>query len=205
MARQAAGVSQPSAEFIQKYAEWSALWFYDHKGLCQPRNVYGLLRYAQTIAIDHVIVDCLMRVVAGEDDYNGQKEFMRNVCSLSNDLQLHTHVVHHARKGLSEGQSPLKADVRGSAAIIDSVDCALAVWRDRADCVVNDSGMMVITKPNATLSIVKQRNGEYEGVIPLWIDAASTQFRTVSDKGMLNLMQWDVKPPIVRPPSAFMH
>jgi twinkle protein len=204
MARQAAGVSVPSAEFIAQYANWSALWFYDHHGLCEPQRLYGLLRYCQTIGIDHVVIDALMHAVMGEDDYNGQKEFIRNICALTRELEMHTHVVHHARKG-DEREQLSKASARGSVSILDQVDNGLAIWRSREDMTVSSVAGIVISKPNATLNIVKQRNGAYEGVIPLFIDAASSQFTTADDKGLLNLMQWAPLPPVKAHASAPMH
>lgn len=193
MARQAAGVKEPSAEFISQYANWSALWFYDHRGLCKPHSVYALMRYCQTIAIDHVVIDSLMRVVANEDDYNEQKEFMRNVCALSAELELHTHVVHHARKG-DETIALSKAAAKGSSSIIDQTDNALGIRVSRDDNDVGISsgtnGIVRVSKPNAWLSVNKQRNGEYEGVIPLFLDYTTTQFRTATDASVLNLMQW---------------
>jgi len=145
-----------------------------------------------------------MRVVAGEDDWTGQKEFVRNICSLANDLQMHAHIVHHARKG-DESQPLSRAQSRGSVSITDQTDNLLGIQVNRDDNVISGSGIGVITKPNASISVLKQRNGEYEGVIPLYLDATSTQFRTATDASMLNLMQWCPLTAIERKQHAVMH
>jgi hypothetical protein len=48
------------------------------------------------------------------------------------------------------------------------------------------NGIVEKSIPDAFLSIEKQRNGEYEGVIRLWYDRMSQQFVEVVDGNPIN-------------------
>ena len=74
-----------------------------------------MARYcAKELGIKHVFIDSLMKCVRGEDDFNGQKDFVDELCSLARDNQIHIHLVHHIRKLSSEAETPDKTDVKGS-------------------------------------------------------------------------------------------
>jgi twinkle protein len=109
-----------------------------------------------------------MKVVEAEDDYNGQKAFVNQLCVLARDTGLHIHLVHHSRKGQDESKAPGKMDAKGSGAISDLVDNCVSVWRRKEH---------EEEKPDAVLTIDKQRHGEWEGKIGLWFDAASQSFK----------------------------
>jgi len=40
-----------------------------------------------------------MRVVAGEDKYNEQKDFVVKLCDIAIKQKSHIHLVHHTKKG----------------------------------------------------------------------------------------------------------
>jgi twinkle protein len=146
------------------------LWFYDQQGTVTADRMCGVARYcAKELGIQHLFIDSLMKCVKGEDDYNGQKDFVDELTAIARDYKMHIHLVHHIRKLENELKQPDKTDVKGSGSITDQVDNVLLVWRNKSEHRKEDD-------PDATLTVTKQRNGEWEGRIQLWFDHASQQY-----------------------------
>ena len=132
---------------------------------------------AKELGITHIFVDSVMKVVEGEDDYNGQKKFVDEMCALARDLNVHIHLVHHIRKGQSDEQMPDKVAIKGTGAIADQVDNILLVYRNKKKERTKQSGGFVEPNtPDAVLMCEKQRNGESEDWLPLWFDRGSNQY-----------------------------
>lgn len=187
MMRQAAMNGSPSVEFVDVFLGWAIgkLWIYNQMGECTPAMMAAVIRYcAQELKIQHVVIDSLMRIVKGEDDYNRQKDFVALLCSLARDHDLHIHLVHHVRKLTDESTVPGKFDSKGSGAITDQVDQVLTVWRNKKKAreieLANHRGILVSPdveqQPDALLVCDKNRHGEWEGRIPLWYHATSLQY-----------------------------
>jgi twinkle protein len=180
MCRQASG-SIPSKEFIEAYHESTdgLLWMYDQQGTVKGDKMIAVIRYAaDKFKVQHFIVDSLMKCGFGEDDYNGQKEFVDQLCAVARDTGVHIHLVHHSRKGKDEYAPPGKHDMKGTGAIIDQVDNLVIVWRNKKKEEVKqaNNGMAPDTEPDAMLIVEKQRNGEWEGKIGLWFDELGRGF-----------------------------
>jgi twinkle protein len=111
-----------------------------------------------------------MKCVRGEDDYNGQKDFVNDLCSFAQANGVHVHLVHHVRKGESEHKAPGKFDIRGASSITDLVDNVFIVWRNKRAALENNG------EPTALVSCEKQRHGEWEGKLGFWFDEASQQY-----------------------------
>lgn len=154
------------------------VFFYDQQGTVKGHQVISVSRYmAKELGITHVFVDSVMKVVEGEDDYNGQKAFVDEMCALARDLNIHIHLVHHIRKGQSDEQMPDKVAIKGSGAIADQVDNILLVYRNKKKERTKQSGGFVEPDtPDAVLMCEKQRNGESEDWLPLWFDRPSNQY-----------------------------
>ncbi len=137
-----------------------------------------MVRYcAKEKGITHFFVDSLMKCVAGEDDYNGQKRFVDELTSIARDYGIHIHLVHHIRKPADESHKPGKYDYKGTGAITDQVDNVISVWRNKPKEKKRDEGKPVEDKePDALLICDKQRNGEWEGSIGLWFHKDSMQY-----------------------------
>lgn len=197
MLRQVAQNSTPGEGIARRMMQWltAQLWIYDQLGRANPKTLAAVIRYcSDKLKIDHFVIDSLMRCVSGEDDYNGQKEFVELLCSLAQDHNIHIHLVHHARKRENEDQAPGKFDAKGSGAIVDQVDQMLTVWRNKKKERLVErelkSGVQVlpedlVKQPDSLLICDKNRHGEWEGRISLWYHADSLSY--TSDKRRIPL------------------
>jgi twinkle protein len=178
-----AGSREANAQLLDVYGQfrdWTddKLWLYDQQGTVTASQVCAVGRYcAKELKVTHFFVDSLMKCVSGEDDYNGQKEFVDELTAIARDHGLHVHLVHHIRKPANESHMPNKYDYKGSGSITDQVDNVISVWRNKEKEKNRQAGKMVADgEPDAKLICDKQRNGEWEGVIGLWYDRNSQQF-----------------------------
>lgn len=184
MARQAAATARPDPRWLDAFRRWTngRLWVFDHLGRTTPEMVIGLCRYfADELKGRHVLIDSLMMVVASEDTFDEQKQFVTDLCRVAQETGLHVHLVTHARKPQSgsEDRPPSKYDIRGSAAISDQVANVITVWADkrkrqRLEEVPYDE--VELAKPDALVTVEKQRNGAWEGRLKLWFDESSLRF-----------------------------
>ena len=154
------------------------LWFYDQQGTTSAAMVIAVARYcAMELGITHVFIDSLMKCVQGEDDYNGQKWFVDELCALARDQNIHIHLIHHIRKLANEESTPNKHDIKGTGAIADQVDNVFMVWRNKRKEHLAASGTSVDEQDkDAMLMLEKQRNGEVEDWYGLWFHRESQQF-----------------------------
>lgn len=163
-----------------EFKEWTSgrLWLYDQQGTVTVPQIVAVVRYcAKEKGITHFFIDSLMKCVAGEDDYNGQKRFVDELTAIARDHQIHIHLVHHIRKPSDESYKPGKYDYKGTGAITDQVDNVISVWRNKPKEKKRDEGKPVEDKePDALLICDKQRNGEWEGSIGLWFHRESMQY-----------------------------
>jgi len=176
-----------------QFKDWTnnRLWLYDQQGTVKPETVIAMARYcAKELGIQHIFIDSLMKCVRGEDDFNGQKDFVDELCSLARDNQVHIHLVHHIRKLSSETDTPDKTDVKGSGSITDQVDNVLMMWRNKKKENDAMAGKKVAEQePDAMLICGKQRNGEWEGKISLWYERDSQQFIGAQGGGPVDFYQ----------------
>lgn len=187
MLRQFAMNDRPSEAAVNRLMDWAKdkYWLYDQLGTVKPEMIYAVVRYcADQLKIKHIVIDSLMKCVRGEDDYNGQKDFIDVLTGLARDLDVHIHIVHHVRKGENEEKVPGKFDGKGSGAISDQVDQVLTVWRnkkkERAIEKAVAAGQQIdpdIEKSSDALLICdKNRHGEWEGRVALWYHPQSLQY-----------------------------
>lgn len=171
--RQAASSPVPTERFVDAVLGHATgkLWLYDRMGQTDPDHLMKIMRYAsRKLGINHFFVDSLMKVVKGEDDYNGQKAFVDKCCEFAQDMNTHVHIIHHSRKLADENQIPGKMDAKGSGAIVDQVDQCFTVWRNkrkeqqrqRNDDKFNED------EPDALIVCDKNRHGDWEGRIGLY-------------------------------------
>jgi twinkle protein len=159
------------------------LWFFDQQGSTSAAMVLAMARYCGTIlGVQHIFIDSLMKCVAGEDDYNGQKAFVDKITALARDLDVHIHLVHHIRKQASEEGLPNKFDIKGTGAITDQVDNVLIMWRNKKkEHDIQNGKATDPLSPDAMLMCEKQRNGESEDWFHLFYHRDSQQFVEAPD------------------------
>ena len=180
MARQAIGTDKPTSRAIGEFIDWLSrrLWLYDQHGRADPKHVLAVIRYAALeLKVRHFFLDSLMMVCRGDDDYNGQKDFVTELCAIAKDTSVHVHLIHHTRKLHDEGEVPGKFDAKGSGSITDQVDNVFTVWRNKRKEQERRDGNVDESKPDALLVCDKQRNGEWEGRIALWFNPESQSYR----------------------------
>lgn len=177
------------------FGQWTtnALWLYDQTGTARSDTVLGMVKYcAQELGITHIFIDSLMKCVKAEDDYNGQKDFVDQLCAIAKDCNIHIHLVHHLKKPSKEGDIPDKHDTKGSGSITDQIDNLFMVWRNKPkedDWKVKGQMSTKQTEPDSYLLCRKQRN--YEGsadgepTISLWRHRDAGQF--VAEPGVAPL------------------
>ena len=199
MLRQTAMNGKPSVAAVNRLFDWSRdrMWLYDQQGTVTPEMLYAVIRYcADRLKIRHMVIDSLMKCVRGEDDYNGQKDFVDMLCTLARDLKMHIHLVHHAKKGEDEDKIPGKFSAKGSGAIVDQVDQMLTVWRNKkkervVEKELREQGAIsdeTHDTPDSLLICDKNRHGEWEGRINLWRHAESLQFTADKRRQPLNMI-----------------
>jgi twinkle protein len=150
-----------------EFGEWTTgrMWLYDQAGTAHPDTVLGMVKYcAQELGITHIFIDSLMKCVKAEDDYNGQKAFVDQLCAIAKDCDIHVHLVHHLKKPANEAAMPDKHDTKGTGAITDQVDNLFMVWRNKPkedDLRAKGATSTKHAEPDCYLLCRKQRN--YEG------------------------------------------
>jgi twinkle protein len=190
MARQATGKEIPSNLDLKAFYEWKKdnLYLLDHHGMIDAESMFAVIRYAhQELGVKHIVIDSLMKCVRGEDSYNEQKDFVNALCAIAQDTEMHIHLVHHMRKGADENHVGGKFDLKGSGSITDQVDNVFIVFRNKKEVTIDD--------PHGLLICAKQRNGEWEGRIPLWFDKQSQQYMVEDGRKRL-YMVGGVSPPM---------
>jgi len=183
MVRQVATTSAPHEDYIRRFMKWTdgKLWIYDQTDSVQQDRILGMVHYAsQELGINHIIIDSLIKCGIGRDDYEKQAKFVDSLCWAAKTNNIHIHIVHHMRKGSgvdSEYITPGKHDFRGAGEITDLVDNVLIIHRNkRKEEKIRNGEEGWDDKPDCTLGIVKQRHGEYEGVVSLWFNQQSMQY-----------------------------
>jgi twinkle protein len=153
------------ADFMQFAGD--NFYIFDHLGGINPQRLYGIILYsAEHLGIKHFIIDSLMRIVAGEDDHNAQKDFVVKLCELAIKCNIHIHLVHHVKKG-KETEVSGRYDAKGSGALSDNVHNSLVVWSNKEK---------LENMPDVVLRCDKQREGEWEGRIALNFHSENLRF-----------------------------
>lgn len=186
MARMVSGGDKPTERWLGEFKAWAndKIFLMGVQGIIAPKRVLDFINYVATRAgVTHVIVDNLTKIIRSEDDHNGQKSFVDDLCAIARDRRIHIHLVAHTRKTQSEYDMPDKFDVRGSSSIVDQVDNVIVVWRHkRKEDELAKTNLDPVkrgdweSRPDSVLIVAKQRNGDWEGKIGLYCHKASMWF-----------------------------
>jgi twinkle protein len=184
MVKQACASDSPGPKQRRAFMSWTdgRLWLFDHVGRLTPSKCLAVCRYfVDQHEGRHVFVDSFMKVCESEESMDEQKKLIGDVCNLAKETGLHMHLVAHCRKptGGAEDKPPTKYDIKGSGAISDQAHNIILVYEDkpkRAEADRKEPRPEVMARPDAIITIDKQRNGSVEGKFGLWIDHRSLRF-----------------------------
>lgn len=185
MARQVIG-HVPGKADKQKALEWlysinRNLILMDAQGAVDAELILGATLVSSR---DHgcsvIIIDNLAKVVAGEDDFTGQKMFVQKLTDMARHLSVHIILVHHVRKSGKESDGIDKFSFKGSGSIIDQVDNAILIQRNLEKEAEAEDGKLNAAmdqdKADVIVRVVKQRNGDWTGKLGLWFEPISTTY-----------------------------
>lgn len=197
LVRQAICTNQPDRADVEsimdKLNDW--LWLFNVTGKAKTERLLTVFKYAhKRYGVKVFVIDSLMMCGMAEDDYNGQKNFIEQLCDFKNQNEVHVFLVTHPRKGESEEKPVGKMDVKGTGAITDLLDNLLTVWRNKKkeelierinkfpDIELSEKDDKLLSSPNTLLSVDKQREGEgWCGKVSVEFNAYTNQFLS-SDK-----------------------
>ena len=181
--RQMLALHRPTDERIESALSWldERSWFFNVIGTAKIERMMRVFEYAaRRYKIKNFIVDSLSKCGLDEDDFNGQKRCVEQLCDFKHKHDVHVHLLAHSRKSQSEADRPHKHDVKGSGAITDLVENVVMVWRDKDAERQNVERQAQIGEreflPTAEIAVEKQRNHQYEGVVPLYYDTVSMRY-----------------------------
>jgi len=193
MVRQAIGSLNVSNRDIEHFMEWKKdkAYLFDHQGRLDAWQAIALCRYAkQHLKCDHIILDSMMKLVRGEDDFNGQKDLVDALCDVAKETKMHIHLVHHIRKGGESNRIAEKKDIKGSGVITDLADNVVLIARNRIkERETEQNKIADNTQPDTFLITAKQRNGDWEGTLGLWFDKKSQQFTEIFNQPIIKYME----------------
>jgi twinkle protein len=184
MSRQALAAERPDELALEDMHAWTdgRLWLFDHVGKLSGAECIALLRYfADQHRGQHVFIDSMMMIVDSEENMDESKRFVTDLCRVAVETGLHVHLITHCRKPPSGDDSnpPTKYDIKGTGAISDQASNVITVWSDREKAQAYQAGTMDALKaerPDAKVTVEKQRNGAWEGRLLFWLDHASLRF-----------------------------
>jgi twinkle protein len=192
MVRQVSGCRCPSDEEFHRLVDWigSKVYVFDFVGKASHAKLLETFEYShKRYGITVFLIDSMMCLDIKEEDLDAQKSFTQKVCKFANDFDVHLHLVAHSRKGRNEEEIPGKMDISGSGMIANAVSNIMIIWRNKRKEMLLDKHSCGQTtaaeelevpslrsSPDALLICVKNRNGEWEGRIPLWFHRESFQF-----------------------------
>ena len=192
----------PSNEYIEQWMDYvsHSMRVVAHEGMASPDLIFACIRYAHATGFNHIVIDNLMHCVSGTDDYNAQKDFVVKLHELAimqqSEKGCHIHLVHHIKKMDDELRLPSKFDLHGGVMITNVVDQCVIIYRNRLkEKKAQDPNKLAEAEemPDTILSVVKNREGSWEGNIPLWFVPSCKQFVSTSQKRPIDLLP-DVMP-----------
>lgn len=106
------------------------LWFLDHVGTLEVDRLLEVWTYARRrYDVRHFVVDSMMRLKLGVDDYTAQKVAVDRLVAFARTYDAHVHLVAHPRKGASDHQGVDKAAIKGTSEITDLAHNVIVVTR----------------------------------------------------------------------------
>lgn len=186
--KQVIGVANPTQSAITEALQWmdGGLLLYDRLGKAGVDGLLEVFDYARAkYGCDQFVIDSLMRLGVGVDDYAGQEQTVYRLVSWSIENNVHTHLVAHSKKGNRDRRgAPETEDIKGAMEIGANAFNIITVWRNRAleenlRTEQDEEKLAELRqKPTVVLNVTKQRNGDFERPVGLWFDQETYQYRS---------------------------
>ena len=197
MVKQVACTGVPSQDFADRTLEWidAGMMVFDLVGKAKVSRILEIFDYARArYGCDQFVIDSLMRLGMQTDDYNAQEETMYQIVDWAVARGVHVHFVCHSRKA-EQGKGPATADeIKGPMELGANAFNIVTVWRDRhweELAALRDAGSPLTDKQTAylerypvTMTVVKQRNGDWEGRVGLRFNQDNYQYAGSGDDSM---------------------
>lgn len=199
MVKQAGNTDRPPEDFIRELMNWLNDWvfIFDFVGKSTVSKLIEVFEYARArYGCDTFIVDSLMRLGVGSEDYEGQEKAVFQLVNWTVEKGVHTHLVAHSRKPQTGQQVPETEDIKGAGEIAFNAFNILTIWRNRkleddlreagekaekGDLEAQDKFRDLSGRPPVILNVAKQRNGDWEGKTGLWFNQLTYQYRSIDD------------------------
>ena len=200
--KQAGNTDRAPEPYIREIVGWldEWMWVFGQVGKAGVTRILEVFEYARCrYGCDVFVIDSLMRLGVGSEDYEGQEKAVFAIVSWAVEKGVHVHLVAHARKeNRQNGHStvPDSEDVKGTSEIASNAANILGVWRnrkhedkireaqskaDKGDFSADTELRGLRDMPGVMLNIAKQRNGDFEGKIGLWFNHETYQYRSAQD------------------------
>ena len=171
----AAGTMRYTRGYAWQFVNWcnDKLHIYGPQGLMTPAIAIQMtIALAKLRGCQLIIIDNLMTMGLDTEDRTGEKDFINTLSSVARQFQVSIILVHHVRKpdsSMGEKRIPNKYDFFGSSMIANLCHSIVVCWSDKEKKqAMQDGDEYDDSMPDQILSIVKQRDGEYEGKFGLW-------------------------------------
>jgi len=158
-----------TARLRDEWREWvdGRLWFYDHHGMQEGARIAAAVWHmVSQLGVDVVVVDSLMMCGVQSDGQGfgtAQTEFINRLINVCRRHPCHIHIVAHARKDKDDTKPAGLLDVSGHANLVNLPHNIVSFWRNKAEG----------RKQDAILCVLKDREGGYDGALPLmWHETA---------------------------------
>ena len=171
MAKMACGSQEPSMRDVGQFEEFirGKLWLYDQEGTVQPRRMVAVVRYAaKELGVTQAVVDSLMMLAVGRDDYEAQANFVGELKAAAKDTGCTVHLVAHMRKreGKNGDETPGTIhDIAGGHEIGSKADYVFLPWRDKSQNA----------QWQCLMKVDKQRGGRFN-----WIGTVQLKYHETS-------------------------
>ena len=186
MTKQITGEMMPDSGHIAKAMDWIApnLWLFVDKLTPKPDDLMQCFEYAyKRYGINVFVIDSLTNMVR-QDDYPEQQKFVERLVNFKQAFPITLFLVTHSRKGEDEGKAPNKFDVKGSGAITDLADSFISLWKNKkktdhiemCEATKSEPDPNIMKGWDIYLNVLKNRNGQWEGVRGFKFDSGSCQY-----------------------------
>lgn len=154
------------------------IWLFNSYGTAKADKILSVFHYARKrYGITQFVIDSLAKCGFSEDDYSGQKGYVDRLMDFALESKIHIHLVCHVRKQGDESTIPNKFSIKGTGAIIDMVNNAFIVWRNKEKETKRSQGIHVSeSDPDVVIDCVKQKKTGKEPRFAMWFHKPSHQF-----------------------------